>query len=460
MHRRDFVKTVAAGVSAGAGAAAALAARPIPQPPAAPAAGGPDLFEAPTLAAKPLEGPVKVGLIGCGGRGTGAAAQALRADAGVELVAVGDVFESAIDACLRNLRAELEHDGPETLSRIKVDPDRRFVGFDAYRRVIDSGVDVVLLTAYPHFRPEHLAAAIAAGKHTFAEKPLAIDGPGIRSVLASADESAKRNLACLVGFCWRYNDGMRGTFGAINGGAIGDVVSVHTTYHTETLSKRPRQPGWSDMEFQLRNWWHFAWLSGDHIVEQAVHSIDRLAWAMNDRLPLRATCLGGRAARSGPESGDVFDHFAAIYEYQGGRRCFHTCRQIDRCPNDNTDYVYGTQGQAVINGWAPTYSLRDPVGKEIWSFAGRTDRDMYQNEHNALFASLRAGTPINDLRRGVNATIMAVMARMAAYTGQTVTWEQAIQSFHRLGPPGPSDEYEFGPLPEPEVPIPGRTRLV
>jgi predicted dehydrogenase len=449
-NRRTFVKAAtAAAVPVALAAATARGASRRGLEPLTP----------PTVAGKPNSGPLKVGLIGCGGRGTGAAVQALRADKQASLWAMGDVFAERIDSSLKGISGEVSEagDGHDAAAeRVQVAPERRFVGFDAYQKVIDSGVDVVLLTSYPFFRPEHLKAAVAAGKHVFAEKPLAVDGPGLRSVLESVAIAKRNATALLVGFCWRYNDGMVGMFEQVNDGAVGDVTTVHTTYHTDTLSKRPRRDGWSDAEFQLRNWWHFTWLSGDHIVEQAVHSIDRLAWAMGDRMPARVNCLGGRAARSGPEHGNVYDHFAAVYEYPDGRRCFHTCRQIDGCPSDNTDYIYGTKGSAEVNGWVPTYVVRDPAGKEVWKYAGRTDRNMYQNEHDALFASIRSGKVINDGERGANSTLMALMARMSAYTGQTVTWEQAMGSKERLGP----EKCEFGPLATPEVAVPGRTKLV
>lgn len=428
--RRDFVKTTAATVAIPSLAAIAGTLRPH--------AAGPDT--------------IRVGLIGCGGRGTGAAVQALRADKACVLVSMGDTFEDRLASSLDGITKEM---GDEAPSRVQVAKDKQFVGLDSYQKVIDSGVDVVILTSYPAFRPAHLKAAVAAGKHVFAEKPLAVDGPGMRSVLESAALAKQKNLGLMIGFCWRYNDGMRGTFEKINSGALGDITTVHTTYHTGTLPRRPRQAGWSDLEFQMRNWWHFTWISGDHIVEQAVHSVDRLAWAMNDKMPVKVTCLGGRAARSGPEHGNVYDHFAAIYEYDDGRRCFHTCRQIDGCPNDNTDYVYGTKGSATINGWTPVYTIKDPGGKKVWEYDGPLDRDMYQNEHDDFFKALRAGAPINDCVRGANSCMMAIMARMAAYTGQTVTWEQAMKSTDNLVP----DRLEFGTFPMPEVAIPGKTKL-
>ncbi len=397
--------------------------------------------------------PLRIGVIGCGGRGTGAARQALRADTDAVQGAMGDVFQERLDGCLKHLTEEL---GDAATTQVRVDPEKRFIGFDAYRKVIDAGVDVVLLTSYPAFRPAHLKAAVEAGKHVFAEKPVAVDGPGVRSVLESAAAAKRKNLSLLVGFCWRHNDGMKAMFEQINGGALGDVLSVHTTYHTTTLSKRPRKPEWSDLEFQMRNWWHFTWISGDHVVEQAVHSIDRLNWALNDRMPAKVTCLGGRAARSGPEHGNVFDHFAAVYEYEGGLRAFHTCRQQDGTPNDNTDYVYGTKGMAVVNGWNPTYVVKDLGGKETWRYSGPTDRDMYQNEHDTFFAGIRSGRFINDGERSTHSTLTAIMARMAAYTGQTITWQQALESAESLVPEAPSFDMK---LETPAVAVPGKTKF-
>ncbi|MBX3406650.1 MAG: Gfo/Idh/MocA family oxidoreductase [Phycisphaeraceae bacterium] len=437
VSRREFLSTTAA---AGAGALTGTLAVPRGVQAAA-WAGGSD--------------SIRVGIVGCGGRGTGAAVQALRADAATQLVAMGDVFQERVDSSLKAIGDELEDDAAR---KVQASADRRFVGFDSYKRVIDSEIDVVLLTGYPAFRPAHLRYAVEAKKHVFLEKPVAVDGPGIRSVIESARLAKANNTGCLTGFCWRFAPGMREAFAHIHGGGIGDVVSVHTTYHTGTLTRRPRRPEWSDLEFQFRNWWHFAWLGGDHIVEQAVHSVDRLAWAMNDKVPARVTCLGGRAARSGPEHGDVFDHFAAVYEYDDGRRCFHTCRQIDSCPSDNSDYVYGSRGWTLVNGWGPTYISKDSRGETIWKFTGgQNDAGrMYQNEHDELMASIRAGEPINDTERGAHSTLMAIMARMAAYTGQTVSWEQAMNSTQSLVPEPMTWDT---PAPPVEVPVPGRTRF-
>ena len=394
---------------------------------------------------------LRVGLVGCGGRGTGAAIQALRADKGAVLLAMADVFPERIVSSLKHIKDQF---ASEESPRVQVTQATQFDGFDCCERLIASGVDVVLLATPPAFRPAQMRTAVNAGVHMFTEKPMAVDAPGLREVRRVCEEARAKNLNVVSGFCWRYSDAERATFAKIHDGAIGRVLSVHTTYHTSTLSKRPRQDAWSDMEWQLRNWWHFNWLSGDHIVEQACHSIDKLAWAMNDEMPVRCVALGGRAAREGPESGDVFDHFTVIYEYADGRRCFHTCRQIDRCPSDNSDYIYGTSGAATVNGWTPTHDLRDHDGNTTWRYDGPR-RDMYQNEHDALFSAIRAGKPINDGPWMVNSVMMAIMGRMAAYTGQTIAWDKAWESQQRLGP----EHLEMGELAVGPVPVPGRTRF-
>jgi predicted dehydrogenase len=436
--RRSFVST-------------ALTTAVVAQPALA-ALGGVLLPRMASGASSGVNAKLRIGLIGCGGRGTGAAVQALRADPDLVLVAMGDVFKDRLDASLAGITEEM---GERAAATVQVPSEKRFIGFDSYQKVIDAGVDVVLICGYPGFRPMQLEAAIKAGKHVFAEKPLAVDGPGIRSVLASTKLAKEKNLALLVGFCWRHNPGMKAAFEQVLGGTIGEVANVHTTYLTSTLSKRPRQPGWSDMEFQMRNWWHHVWISGDHIVEQAVHSIDRLAWAMGDLTPTKVICLGGRAARTGVESGDSYDHFAATYEYADGRRAQHTTRQIDHCPSDNSDYIYGTRGRCTINGWAPLYECRDYKGAVLWKGTGSAEEasKMYQFEHDALFASIRAGKPINDGERSANSCLMAIMARTAAFTGQTVTWEQAMNSTEALVPASLSMN---APAPVVQVAVPGR----
>ena len=383
---------------------------------------------------------IRVGVIGCGGRGTGAASQALNADPGVVLTAMGDMFADKLSGSLKHLTKQ-------DSQRVRVPPEAQFVGFDAYQQVIDSDVDVVILATPPHFRPAHLKAAVDAGKHVFAEKPMAVDAAGVRSVLRSVEEARPGNLSIVAGFCWRYSYPERATFARIHEGGVGDVVSVHTAYHASPLRVFPRQEGWSDMEWQLRNWCHFRWLSGDHIVEQACHSIDKINWAMGGRVPARARALGGRQMRSGPESGNVYDHFTVIYEYDDGARCFHTCRQMPNCAFDNTDYVMGTAGTCFVNGWGPTHVIK---GKHPWTYEGEHP-NMYQVEHDELFAAIRAGKTINDGTWMTQSTMMAILGRMAAYSGQTVSWDEAMGSAEDWTP----QAYAFGDLDVPAVAVPG-----
>jgi predicted dehydrogenase len=399
----------------------------------------------------PLSDPdvLKVGLIGCGGRGTGAAFQAISAENGtVRLTAMADAFADRLESSLTNLKSSL---GEERAALADVDPEHRFVGFDAYRQVIDSGVDVVILATPPHFRPEHLRAAIEADKHVFTEKPVAVDGPGVRSVLETAALAKQKRLNLVSGFCWRYNVRHREFYKRIHEDALGELRSVYSTYNAGPLGVNKRRPEWSEMEFQMRNWQHFCWLAGDHIVEQAIHSLDKMAWTMQDAPPLSVTAIGGRQAREGEERGNIYDHFSATFEYEGGVKGLHMCRQIANCSNDNSDHVFGEKGTAHIDtgGWNHRILTAEP-----WAYEGEGN-DMYQQEHDELFAAIRKGEPMNDGVWMTHSTLLAIMARMSAYTGQTITWEQALNSTERLGP----ESCEWGDLELDPVPIPGRTQF-
>ena len=419
ISRRDFVKS-------GSSTAALLASTPLVY------AGG-------------QEQTISVGLIGCGGRGTGAALQALRAEPGtVVLTAMADVFPERIDSSLAALRQEL---GPDADARLQVAPEQRFTGFEGAARVTASDVHVVLLATPPHFRPAHLRAAIEAGKHVFTEKPMAVDVPGVRSVLETAGLARGKGLSLVAGFCWRYSAGHRELYGRVHDGALGDIRCVYSTYNAVPLGTHPRQPGWSDMEWQLRNWQTFTWLSGDHITEQAVHSLDKQAWTFGDVPPLSCTAIGGNAARDYPERGDAYDHFGVAFEYAHGARGLHMCRQMANTTTDNSDWIWGTRGDARV-GW----DEREIFGSQPWVYEG-PGNDMYQQEHDELFASIRKGQPINDGVWMAHSTLLAIMARMAAYTGQAITWEQALASQQRLGP----ETYAFGPLAVGPLPVPGKT---
>jgi predicted dehydrogenase len=394
----------------------------------------------------PAPSVIKVGLIGCGGRGTGAALQALKADPGVRLTALADVFADRLDSSLATLKKMTA-----VANRIDVTPATSFVGLDAYQKVIDSGVDVVLLASTPAFRPEHFRAAVAAGKHVFCEKPVAVDGPGSRSVLASAAEAQRKNLSVMSGFCWRYDPRMRATVAQIHAGAIGDLRAIIATYHTGTLTTKfpgTRTPGQTDLEWQLRNWYNFTWLSGDHLVEQAIHNVDKIAWLMKQEMPTQAIAVGGRTV---PAYGNTYDNFSVAYEYASGVRATLSCRQHDGVYNEVTDYVMGTEG-IFSNGRLATQGI---TGKTNWKYTGPT-RDMYQVEHDELFAAIRAGKPVNDGISMAHSTLMAIMGRMAAYTGQVVTWDRALNSEEVLVP---ATLDWNAPRPVAARAIPGQTKL-
>ncbi|MCC6417589.1 MAG: Gfo/Idh/MocA family oxidoreductase [Gemmataceae bacterium] len=392
---------------------------------------------------------LKVGLIGCGGRGTGAANQALRADRNVKRWAMGDAFRDRLDSSLTSLRG-----ATDLANKIDVPRERQFVGFDAYQQVINSGVDVVLLCSPPHFRPAHIRAAVQAGKHIFAEKPIAVDAPGVRAVLAATADARRRNLSIVSGLCWRYHQGMREVVQRVHDGSIGDIVTMQCTYNTGTLWHHRRQPNWSEMEYQLRNWLYFTWLSGDFNVEQHVHSLDKMAWAMRDQYPVRAYGVGGRQVRTGPEFGHIYDHMAVTYEFANGVKCFSMCRQMAGTTNDVSDHVMGKEGTATLSG--RQQEMCRIAGRNAWQAALQDRRDnMYQREHNELFASIRAGRPINNGEWMAKSSLMGIMGRMVCYTGQTITWEQALNSREDLTPA----RYEWVPVPTPPVARPGVTQF-
>jgi predicted dehydrogenase len=417
-HRRDFLKAAAV-----AGTLAAV--------PHVHAAGGDQL---------------RVGLIGCGGRGTGAAAQALKADKNVKLVAMADAFEDRLQESLATLKKN-----PDVADKIDVKKDDCFVGFGAYKEVIARS-DVVLLCTPPHFRPLHLKAAVEAGKHVFAEKPVAVDAPGVRSVLASCAEAKQKGLSVVSGLCLRYDNGFRETVKRLHEGAVGEVVALQANDLRGGRSVHPRQAGWTDMEYQMRNWYNFTWLSGDFNVEQHVHFLDVCAWVMKDEYPVRAVGLGGRQVLTGREYGNIYDHFAVVYEYAGGAKFFSQCRQQRGCKNDMSAVVLGSKGRAELSERKKGLAIRTA---SEWYYDGPAN-EMYQTEHDLLFAAVRAGKPMNNGEYMAKSTLLAIMARMAAYTGQQVTWEMALNSKEDLTPP----RYDWDVrLPDPPVATPGVTKF-
>ncbi len=403
------------------------------------------------LRAAPNSDKLRIGFIGCGGRGTGAAAQALKADSNVELWAMGDAFPEPIERSLAAVKGAVKDD-----KKFNVTSERKFVGIDAYEKVIKSGVDLVILTSPPGFRPGHLRAAVEAGKHVFTEKPMATDAPGVRSVIESVKIAKQKNLAVVAGFCWRYDYAKRAVFGKMLDGTIGDVRAVYGTYLTGPVKPMPpasaRPAGMSDLEWMTRNWYNFTWLSGDGLVEQAIHTVDWMMWAMKDKPPISCTATGGRQIKA--EGGNIFDHISVAYEWPGGVRGFIAQRQITGCYGENSFYAMGTKGNAYIHRGAFTTDL---AGERTWKYEGPTP-DMYQVEHDELFASIRAGKPLNDGDRMVTSTMAGIMGRMAGYTGQQVTWEQALNSKEELAPQNLRDWN--GTVVVPPLALPGRTKLI
>ncbi len=393
---------------------------------------------------------LKIGLVGCGGRGTGAASQALNADPNAILTAMADVFADKLHSSLQTLKSG-------HADKVHVTPENSFVGLDAYQKVINSGVDVVILATPPGFRPLHFRAVVESGRHCFIEKPMATDAPGLRSVLESVKIAKQKKLAVVAGFCWRYDFARRELFQRVHGGEIGDIRAIYATYYTGPVKPMPpvsdRKPAWSDIEWQLRNWYNFVWLCGDSLVEQAVHSVDKIAWAMKDAPPLKAVAVGGRQIPA--NGGNIFDHFEVNYEYPDGVRAFMGCRQQSGCYSQTADYIMGSKGQATIGVHRPggTPEVR---GERHWVYSGPAN-DMYQTEHDELFASIRAGTPINNGDRMCSSTLLALMGRMAAYTGQEITWEQALNSKEDLFPKNISWDAKFE---VPPLALPGKTRFV
>jgi predicted dehydrogenase len=392
---------------------------------------------------------LKVGLVGCGGRGNGAARDALSADKNIVLTAVADVFESRARRSVEELKNSPVKD------RIQVTPETTFVGLDAYQKVIASGVDVVLLCTPPGFRPLHLKAAVAAGKHVFCEKPMATDVPGVRSVLESVEVARQKKLSLVAGFCWRYDTACRELYKRIQDGLIGEVRAVHATYLTGPVKPMPpasnRPAGMGDVEWQLSNWYNFVWICGDGLVEQACHSIDKIAWAMNGVLPVKAVATGGRVVPN--HEGNIFDHIDVFFEYPNGVRATMAQRQISNCHSENSDYILGAKGVG-LGGW------NKPVirGETQWRHTGPAPgAEMYVQEHRELFASIRAGEAKNDGTWMANSTLMALLGRTAAYTGQEITWEQILGGQEKLVPDEMTWDMKFPIVP---MAVPGKTRFV
>ncbi len=389
---------------------------------------------------------IKIGLIGAGGRGTGAVINALRADQNVKLTAICDLFEDRLQESLRNILRPKEG----VAAKVAVTPETSFTGFDGYQKLLQTDVDVVLLCTSPGFRPVQLQAAIDAGKHVFCEKPVAVDASGVRSVIASAQLAAKKKLNLCSGFCYRYDAAKRDTVARIHDGAIGKPLVIQANYLTGELWHRGADPKWSPLEYQIRNWIYFNWLSGDHIVEQAIHNIDKARWVLKDEVPVSAIGTGGRQQRTDPKFGHIFDHFSIAYEFASGAKVLLNCRQMKNCANDVSDKITGSNGSAELMS-------HEIQGPKAWRWPGNHDFGaMYQNEHNELFAAIRKGTIVNDGENAALSTLMAIMGRECAYTGKKLTWKQMLDSKEDLMP----KKLEWGEFETPVVAVPGVTKFV
>ncbi|MFN7015725.1 MAG: Gfo/Idh/MocA family protein [Fimbriimonadales bacterium] len=385
---------------------------------------------------------LRVGLIGCGGRGTGAALDCLDAHPSVELYAMGDAFEDRLNASLQALEGEQK-------DRLNLG-DRKFVGLDAYKGVISSGVDIVLLCTPPAFRPIHFREAVQAGKHVFMEKPVAVCPAGARLMFEMGELATQKRLCVVAGTQRRHEPNYIETIRRIQEGAIGDLVGGACYWNQGGLWHVDRAPRWSDVEWQLRNWLYFTWLSGDHIVEQHIHNIDIINWVLGTH-PLSAMGMGGRQARTEPHYGHIYDHFAVEFEYPGGIKVLSMCRQIDNCAIVIGERIYGTKGTA------------DPAGSitvegKTWRYNG-PKHSGYKKEHEDLIRAIRDNQPINETRAVTESTLAAIMGRMSAYTGKVVTWD-FVMNKSQLNLLERAEKLEFGPMPVDEVAVPGKTALV
>ncbi len=399
---------------------------------------------------------LKLALVGCGGRGTGATVQSLNADPNVQLVAMADAFRDRLDASLENI-LKSDQLSEDRKKNVKVSEDAKFVGFDAYKKAI-AMADVVILATPPGFRPYHLEEAINQNKNIFCEKPLATDGAGIRKVMELIPISMEKKLNIVVGLQRHYQNKYIELMKRVHDGEIGDIVSGQVYWDSAGVWVRPRKPDYTEMQYQMRNWYYFTWLCGDHIVEQHIHNIDVFNWAKQDH-PVSAQGLGGRQVRTGKEYGEIFDHHYVEFKYADGTYLNSQCRHIKGCMNRVSETIVGTKGTAESSG-----VIVDRNNDVIYKHRDKNDPNPYQVEHNKLYQSIRSGGVINNLEYGAKSTLTAIMGRYASYSGKVITWDAALNSSIQLmpavvnwedTPPVVPDKNGFYP-----VAMPGKTKVV
>ncbi len=442
IKRRDFVKKTAMGL----GGMAMLGSLPLS---ASAYVGG--------------TGEIKVGVIGCGGRGTGAAVQALSTKQNVKLVAMADAFRDNLDKSYKGITSQefKDYTGGTTVDikqKVDVPEANKFVGFDAYKKVIPL-VDVVIIATPPGFRPIHFEAAINAGKHVFMEKPLATDGPGVRKVLKAAEMAKKKKLNVVVGLQRRYQLIYQKWVELMHAGAIGDIVASRVYWNSGGVWVRERKPGQTEMEYQMRNWYYFNWLCGDHIAEQHIHNLDVSNW-VKQAFPVSAYGSGGRQVRTGKDHGEIYDHHVVEFEYADGSRMYSQCRHIRGCDNRVTEGFQGTNGSAPKPGVILTRS-----GHTLYEHDAKNDPNPYQVEHDVLFDAIAKGEfKFADAEHGAKSTMTSILGRMATYSGNVIKWDEAINSDLSLMP----ERFAFDATPPivPNadgyypIPTPGKTKVL
>ncbi len=392
--------------------------------------------------------PIRVGLVGCGGRGTGAARDALLAGPAIELVAMADILDSQIEKSLQRLK-RFKTDDRMPIPGIRVARNRRFTGLDAYKKVIDSDIDYVLLCTPPGFRPEHIEYAVTKGVHIFAEKPCATDAPGVRRILALEEEMRRKNIGFLAGFNGRHVFNYIEAVKRIQEGQIGDVMSLHAYFNTGNIWYRERAAGISLPEYHFYNWFHVDWLCGDHIVEQHVHNLDRCNWIMQSH-PVRAYGMGGRQYHT-DRGGNIYDHFAVEYEYPCGTRLTSMCRQIKGTDTKIGEDIIGAEGRAILTKGLPRFTGKKPMDIP----KDPRQHESHRQEHIDFITALRRGTIVNDARLLCESTLTAIMGRESAYMGKHVTWEEMLNSDLQLTPPDIAAwDGSIRPVPKPGMPRP------
>lgn len=401
---------------------------------------------------------IRLGMIGCGGRCTGAAAQAMNTEGPTKLIAMCDAFEDRLQGSLKTLQRQHK-------DKVDVPAENQFVGFEGYKKLLATDIDVVLIATPPGFRPVHVEAAVKAGKHIFAEKPVAVDAAGVRRFLAAVEESKKKNLLLQIGLQRRHERAYMETIKRLHDGAIGDIVLARAYWNGGGVWTRPRQPGQTEMEYQMRNWYYFNWLCGDHITEQHIHNLDVINWLMDD-FPVKAQGQGGRQVRTSKEHGEIYDHHMVEFTY--GDTAFgrdtvmlSQCRHIKGCWNKVDEFCAGTKGSSHI-GRAQIFK---PNGDLAWEY-GRGGRGGHQQEHHDLFADLRAGKRPNEGEYGAKSTMTSILGRMCTYSGKEITWDDAINSEVVISPIDQFTNMQDTPpvLPNEDmtykIPMPGSTKVL